>query len=339
MMEALGTKRFPTAAIALFASALSTAGCEAKTSPGEMASGGPVAQTSSPLTALPAPSASGPSASASAYGGAIDRRHGLAGVFFRAARQIDLTEAQKSAISKLEPTLETAQSSRVAFETYHSDLLAGIKAGQLDAAKMQGDVAAVGQSLQAGKDTEVSALTGLYQALDGSHRTALVDAIRAKQAARETDHKRPFERGDGGGPDWAKRRLDRMVEDLDLDAGQQKQLAALVANESHPDATSIRRGLRETGKSRLDALLTAFEGDAFDPKSIDPSTIAVGAGKAPHAGLDRQVSFLNQLLPILRSDQRGKLAALFDRRRVGADRTETGEAEGDPFDDTQGPAR
>ena len=64
-------------------------------------------------------------------------------------------------------------------------------------------------------------------------------------------------------------------------------------------------------KKRMDTLLTAFEADAFDAKKMD---MAIMPGKKPHEMLDKHVQFFTQLLPLLKPEQREKLAASMDRR-------------------------
>jgi Spy/CpxP family protein refolding chaperone len=67
---------------------------------------------------------------------------------------------------------------------------------------------------------------------------------------------------------------------------------------------------REEGKKRMDAVLTAFEGASFDPKKLD---LAGLPGKTRHEGLEKDTTFLSQLLPLLTPEQREKLAVQRER--------------------------
>lgn len=316
-------KRLPFTAIALFTSAAWIVGCEGKSESG--AAAGPVAQTSAALAA-----SSVPSPKPAPSGEARDHRDGLAGMFFRAAQQIDLTDEQKAVVSTLEPLLHATPNVRPAMQTFHTDLVAGIEAGLLDATKIQADLSAIDTAAQAARDAQAGSLGRLHDALDAPRRKALVDTLREKQAARDGGRK-PFWGHDGGPTNWTARRLDRMTQKLGLDSVQQKQVAGLLAkDDAPPSGPAGPRGMSDAGKAHLDALLTAFEADSFDAKSFDPSW---AADKSPADRLHHQVTFLEHLLPILKPDQRDRLAALFAGPRGDGGRHRGGDPQVDPFDD------
>jgi hypothetical protein len=101
--------------------------------------------------------------------------------------------------------------------------------------------------------------------------------------------------GDAG--DWVAHKLTRMTTDLGLDAGQQKQVAALLAKQPSPAA------MRDDMKKVLSAVLAAFQAGTFDATTALQPTL-----KGPHDALDQQIAFTTQLLPVLHADQREKLA-------------------------------
>jgi Spy/CpxP family protein refolding chaperone len=314
-------KRLPFAAIAVLSSAAWIVGCEGKSESG--AAAGPVAQNSAALAASAAPS---PKPAPS--GEAREHRDGFAGMFLRAAQQLDLTDEQKSVVSTLEPLLHAAPNVRPALQTFHADLVAGIEAGLLDATKIQGDLSAIDTAAQAARDVQAGALGRLHDALDAPRRKALVDAIRERQSARDGGRK-PFWSNDGGPTNWTARRLDRMTQKLGLDAVQQKQVAGLLAKDDVSSGRPGSSGLRDVGKRHLDALLTAFEAESFDAKSFDPSW---AADKSPADRLHHQVTFLGHLLPILKPEQRDRLSTLFAGPRGDSGRG-GGNPQVDPFDD------
>jgi hypothetical protein len=87
------------------------------------------------------------------------------------------------------------------------------------------------------------------------------------------------------------------------------------------------KAMADEGQKRMDAVLTAFEGNAFDPKKLDLTGVP---GKTPHEGLEKDVAFLGQLLPVLTPDQREKLAS--QRERSGMRRHPDGrEGRGGPM--------
>ena len=104
--------------------------------------------------------------------------------------------------------------------------------------------------------------------------------------------------------DMAKRRMDRLTKDLDLDATQQKTVDG-IATKVAPKAM-MPNDMRTEWKKNLDGLLGDFEKDKFDAKKSDFYT---QADKKGHNGVQNEVDFMSQLVPVLRPDQRDKLAA------------------------------
>jgi hypothetical protein len=242
----------------------------------------------------------------------IGRHGGIAAGLFRAAADLPtLTDAQKDSLNGIEATLKTDdQGVRTAMKAFRADLLAGVKAGKIDATKMTADDAVVDKAIADHQDKEATALDSLYKLLDAGQRTAAVAAVRAKQAERETRMANWMKESDGGAPDWSKRRLDKLTADLTLDAGQQKQVAAILTKAADPPNGAGMQGRWDDHKKRIEALLTSFASASFDAKKAD---LQILPGKTPHDPADHMAAFFTQLLPILHPDQRDKLAASMDR--------------------------
>jgi Spy/CpxP family protein refolding chaperone len=280
--------------------------------PGAGSASAPIAPASAPATVSASALATASAApSASAKPGGDRRGGGPTGMFLRAARDLtDLKDPQKATLDKLEDTLKGDGSGggmMSEFKGVHDDMVAGIKAGKIDAAKMTAHYAAIDKAAQAKQDKETDALNSLYAALEPAQRKAVVAAIRAKQAEHGDHDGDKKGMGDGGASDWTKRRLDRMTKELGLDDAQQKSVAALLAKGPTP---ATMDAMRADGKKRIDAVLAAFEKDGFDAKKMDMS---MTPGKKPHDMIDTQVQFVTQMLTILKADQRDKFAASMDR--------------------------
>ncbi len=276
--------------------ACTTGGAADKSGAASTADSGPTAQASAApaLSAPPRPDA---------------RHHGKepggpAGTMFRATRELTLTEEQKAKIEALETQLEGADVPADDFKELQTDVVAGIRAGKLDKTKVQADFALIDKTMAAHEAKEAAAVSGLYTALDESQRKALVASIRAREAARDAQFAAHAE-FDAGAVDWTKRRLDRLTAQLGLDPAQQKTVGALLVkgDSMGPAAMHVQR---EEGKKRMDGVLTAFEGDHFDPAKVDLGGLP---GKTAHEGLEKDTTFLSQLLPVLTPEQREKLAA------------------------------
>ncbi len=76
--------------------------------------------------------------------------------------------------------------------------------------------------------------------------------------------------------------------------------------------------MHEERRKRRDALFNAFESSTFNATALAPPNL--GAEVRTH--LDQQVAFLSRLVPILRTDQREKLASMIETRRFGGDHEE-----------------
>jgi Spy/CpxP family protein refolding chaperone len=285
----------------------------------------PVASSAAPLSA-PQPSAS---ASAAEKPRQHFARHGgIAASLFRMAHDLpDLSQAQDESLGKIEATLKADDDGiRTAMKSFRGDLVAGVRAGKLDTAKLTGDDGIVDKAIADHQSKEADALDSLHTLLTPVQRPALVANIRAKQADHEA-HMTEWMQGkggDGGTVDWTKKRLDKLTADLTLDAGQQKQVAAILAKPTDvPNAAAMQARWADR-KTKMDALLTAFAADSFDAKKVD---LGMMPGKTAHEPMDHMVAYYTQLLPILHPDQRDKLATSMDKP-FGADRRGAGGAAG-----------
>ncbi len=276
--------------------------------------------------AVALPSASTPMPAASADGGpggdreaSHEGRGGPSAMLFQAARALDLKPEQKTKLDDAEKTAHSgaADASREAMKTaskdLHTDLVAGIKAGKIDTAKLEPHYAAVEKVIAEGQAKEADALNTLHGILDATQRKAVTTSVRAKQAMREEKmaHREGTGDGtgagmgaDGGKPGWSsKRSVDRLTKGLELDADQQKKVDAIVAKEDaakRPDPADMKKS--------FDAMLVAFDKDTFDAKKLD----AFDAKKL-RAPMEQETKVLTQLVPILKPEQREKLAAKMEK--------------------------
>jgi Spy/CpxP family protein refolding chaperone len=223
------------------------------------------------------------------------------------ARDLQLKDAQNAELDKLEQQLHTEEAPPLQeFKDYQAALAAGLRAGKIDAAKLPPLQSAFEKALQARMDKQVDALNGLHTVLDAGQRKALVAAVRARQAEfAKRAAERKAEDTKPAPVDWNKRRMERMTKELELDAGQQKKVEALLAKANHP-APPDMAAMRDEMKQRNEAMLTAFEADAFDAKKLDMGPAPQGK---PGEGAEKRVEFLNKLAAILKPPQREKLAA------------------------------
>ncbi len=268
----------------------------------------PEAAPSAAVVDVPDASPGADAASAGPMAPAMHRR-GITGAFFKAALEADLSDDQKTAVAKLEESLQTDPGSHKEMSALHADLVASVKDGKLDAAKIAADEAAVAKVLSAREEEQATALTGLHDALTPAQRGAVADAVRAARG-------RPLPAMPQGAPDWSTRRLDRMKSQLVLDQDQQKEVAAVLTR-SAPTPASVQAHA-DTLKKQTEAVASAFERDTFDAKKVDLSS---SPGKKVTDPFDREVKYIGSLLPILTPGQRDRFASLMEhpRDRPGRD--------------------
>lgn len=229
------------------------------------------------------------------------RGGGPLGMFFREARDLKLSDAQTAKVEELQKGLKDGETPRDEMKTLHEDLVAGIKAGKLDTAKLDADQAALEKAMTARRDKEAEALNALHAALEPQQRKDLVKEIRDKQAKREEKWKDKGDKMKGPGGGEPGKHFGHMTKDLNLDETQQKKVDAIVAKAKDEKATPPDR---EAMKKRMNDLLTEFEKDTFDAKKTEAFTAkAEGKGFGP---MNHKV--LAEILPILKPDQREKLA-------------------------------
>ena len=226
-------------------------------------------------------------------------------MFVRSAEGLDLKDEQTATVEKLDSQLDEGDDAKNAIDELHQDVIAGVKAGKVDTAKLEPRLAAIQKLIQARLDKEAVVLNALYAVLEPPQRATVIADIRAQE--RERDDR--FGKRDAGAESVAdrnKRRLDRLTKELDLDASQQPKVQAALA--ALPAPTDVHAQWRK----QLDALLTAFEGDAFDAKKLDAFKPAEAKARI---GIDREVQLLAQLVPILKPEQRDVFAARLEGGR------------------------
>lgn len=313
------SRRFVLSASALAIAAALSVSCKDK--PAETATDAAPSTTPDAGAVLPASSTPMPASSADAGGdheGMRGAHLGPSSMLFQAAHALDLKDDQKAKVEAAEKSAHTGATEasrdamKAAAKDLHTDLVAGIKAGKIDTSKLEPRYAAVEKVIDESKAKEADALDALHAALDVTQRKAVTASVRAKLAKREEKmaHREGADGGmaamDGGKAGWtSKHSIDRLTHGLDLDADQQKKVDALVAKEDaaktgHPDPAAMKKS--------VEALLTAFEKDTFDAKKLDAFDLKKARGP-----MEEEAKLLAQLVPILKPEQREKLATKMEK--------------------------
>lgn len=299
--------------------------------PAPSASAAPLAASIAAPSASVAAEAADAAAPAPAADNGKKHGHGLrggpAGMFFRAAKDLELDADQKTKVDALREQLKGEDEIKKDVQEMHADLIAGVKEGKLDAAKMDAHFATAAKEMQARHEKQAAALNDLHAALKEPQRKALVAAIKSKMAEHggigghggrgHGGHGK--KEGDVKKPDNAKR-VERLTKSLELDADQTKKVTEMLAKAPKPGDA------RADYKKKLDALFVAFEKPKFDAKTLEAFKVDTGKAVGP---MKKHVDFLGKLLPILKPEQRTKLADALDKSKDHRGRQPSEEADDD----------
>jgi Spy/CpxP family protein refolding chaperone len=243
------------------------------------------------------------------------RHGGFTGLILRAGREAQLSPEQKTAVTDIQQKLHDEEPPFTALTEFQTDLVAQIRDGKLDKEKLSADYAAIDKNLVARDEKQADAINALHGALDAPARSALATAARTRLNAMFRTRPELLEAGVGeaGELPWVKHRLNRVKVELGLDETQLPKVSTLLAKFGvGPAATE---SLKEQIRKHAEDMLTAFDKDEFDAHKLDLSPTG---GKSPmRASLDREVSLIGQLLPLLSPEQREKLATVRQRRVLG----------------------
>ena len=288
-------------------SLLALAACNSSSSSGGSTTSTAASATGSavPLAAVPPPASA---SAAPEVAHAPRMRGGPGAMFFRATRELtDLKDPQKASLEKIMDGMKDEGGLKTEFKDFQDELLSEVKAGKVETAKLDPKMKVIDTAMQTRLDKEADNLTQLHNLLEPGQRKVLTTAIRAKQAKMEeraTKMKETMGQATPKPEEIAKRKVDRLTKDLELDATQQKSIDGIVAKLAPKAAAPM--DMRAEWKKSTDTLLGEFEKDTFDAKKQDFYT---GANKKGHAGLQGEIDLLTQVVPVLKQDQRDKLAA------------------------------
>jgi Spy/CpxP family protein refolding chaperone len=237
-----------------------------------------------------------------------------AALLFGEARKAASTPEAKAKIDDIEQVLRTDDAApKTVVKELNADVVAGIKAGKVDLAKLEPRLVALDTERQVRREKEADAVNALWAALDATQRKTIAAEARTAQAARDRvfeQTKDVTEEAADQRAEFKKHRAERMAKDLDLDAEQAKKVDPLFAKQDEPATTAA---IHAEAKKKTDPALAAFEGDAFDAKKLEAFKAPGKKGRGP---VESGIKLMAQLVPILKPEQREKLAATFDERMM-----------------------
>ncbi len=239
------------------------------------------------------------------------RPQGPAATLFGAARALELKDDVKEKVAAAEKVAAGNQDdtaaqdlTKEATKALYAELAAETKAGKIEPAKVTPLYAPVEAATKGRLESEAEGLNQLHAALDAEQRKTLVADLRKKDQVREehlTAHT------PDGGSKVSNRsdphHIERLAKEIELDEEQKGKVGAFALKDDGKEAPAILKK-----KKTAEMLLAAFEKDAFDAKKLD-----VFAAKSLTEPLDEETKFLAKLVPLLKQEQRDKLAAKVEK--------------------------
>jgi Spy/CpxP family protein refolding chaperone len=281
----------------------------------------------SPSASASAVTSAAPSATAPASTGSSTFvqyfRAGPAALYLDVTERTTISDETRATVEKLADQLDLDEDDAPLNEmkSLHDDAVVGIRAGELDTKKFDARVAALVKTTQARLDKEAVAMNALWAALTPEERKAVVAEVTDRANAKPGDRARGGDAGVVAAVDAgleapavrAKRRLEKLKRELDLDDAQLPKVQAAL--EKLPPETD---GRAEASR-RTDDLAKAFTGATFDAKKLEAFGPAAAKARVP---MDTELAFLAPVVPLLKPEQRLVLAGRLEgeRLRVGTGR-------------------
>lgn len=239
------------------------------------------------------------------------RPQGPAAVLFNAARGIDLKDEQKTKLAAADKLAagdqEAAQqeTTKEATKNLYTALATELKTGKIDAAKITPLYAPIEAATKARLEAEAEGLNQLHAALEPEQRKALIADLRKKDAQREEHMLGPSV--DGGPPKLSNRsdphHIERLSRELELDEEQKGKVGAFALKDDGKEAPGVTKK-----KKANEVLYAAFEKDTFDAKKLE-----LFSAKTLTEPFDEETKFLVKLAPLLKQEQRDKLATKIEK--------------------------
>lgn len=248
------------------------------------------------------------------------------GMMLAAAATLTLDDAQKPKVDGLRASLKD-DATRQAVRKLNESLAAAVKAGTVEASKLETELAALDAAAKSRRDAEVTALAELHKLLNAEQRKSVVASVRESHVARAErggDGDKAPAAGPGmgrGGPGaWRGKAagrgagegaragsLEGLTKDLALTAEQETKVNALKEKARSDKAKPDLEALREEHKKQGEALLVAFEKDDFDATKVELSSAPL-PGAMSRPGAEKMIEQVRELTAILTPEQREKLA-------------------------------
>lgn len=226
---------------------------------------------------------------------------GFAGFVLASVETVGVTEQQQAAVDKIKADFKAkVEPVRVANGAVILVLADGIASGNLDQAKLDAAVAAVGAAAGQVHGATAQALNALHEVLTPEQRAALVDKIEA--------HWSLWKESNAGDQAHDNARPEGHVAHLANEfALSTEQVEKVRANLASLPAAAHGAFDATAAEAHAKAFATAFAAPQFDAKTLttaDPANTQLAAW-----GANRMVRFYQALNPVLTADQRTKISA------------------------------
>jgi Spy/CpxP family protein refolding chaperone len=243
-----------------------------------------------------------PQTTAPRAGTAMAEHEDPAEVLFWATDRLQMPASQRTAVTGFEDTLrENQNETTTAFGSMFRAIANQVRAGSIDPSRIEAEESAAISALQVHVSKEADALNGLHGELDAGQRATVVSMAQSRESGRT--EAQPGTGAAAGMPsaESERRKLDAMTRMLSLDTTQQQQIFSIM------QAQAPAANMAQERRQRMERVVDGFQAVSFDARTLLPTPAQLG--DMVRQGIQRHLAFLNQVLLVLRPDQREKLAA------------------------------
>lgn len=266
--------------------------------------------------------------------------HGPDHLLRAALQELDLSDAQKTTIKGAIEGLHEGKGDHPKKDpAVFAALAEGVRAGSIDKAAIEAKMGPSADGMEEHRARIAGALSTLHATLTKEQRRALVDSLAAKMEEKgargpkgDGEGRGPKGDGDGeregrgrkgdgehggrGGPGMKGGPIGHMLNDLDLSAEQRTQIdKVLEADRPNDGDWEDKKEAFEGMRAEMKAKMESFASDSFDAKAFLAGDAKKGMN--PRAHLDRMVTSLAAIVPILTPAQRSSLADKLEKGPMG----------------------
>ncbi len=226
-----------------------------------------------------------------------DRSGGPAKFLAQALQKLDLSADQRTTLDALTKATRTKTAPlREAGATAAKELARQIRLGAIDKVSLDRQLALLSSAAQQVKPDIIRTFNTLHHTLTPAQREQLVATLKEKHDKRRWGHRR--------------HKIKRLAKMIGLTDDQMDRLKEVMMAGFKGHRSEMKKH-RSDHRARIKAAAEGFMSDSFDSSSFD---MFGGHATRMQTHLPRFVAIAGQVLPLLTTEQRDKLAEMIEKK-------------------------